>query len=57
MQDSGEVEREVTCKMQAGCLKWRDASGLLCDKSPIKTEGKYYSTVVRPIMLYSVLGM
>src|ERR1700761_971193 len=54
VQDSGEVEREVTCKMQAGWLKWREASGLLCDKRVLlKLKGKYYSTVVRPIMLYS----
>src|ERR1700761_3739329 len=44
VQDSGEVEREVTCKMQAGWLKWREASGLLCDRSvPLKLKGKYYN--------------
>ena len=40
--------------MQAGWSKWREASGILCDKRmPLKLKGKYFSTVVRPVMTYS----
>ena len=40
--------------MQAGWCKWREASGVLCDRRvPLRLKGKYYSTVVRPAMTYS----
>lgn len=32
-------------------LKWRNASGVLCDRQiPIKLEGKFYGTAIRPAM-------
>ena len=47
-------DREVESKVQAGWSKWREGSGILCDKRmPLKLKGKYYSTVVRPVMTYS----
>ena len=53
IQDNGELDTEVTRKMQAGWAKWRAASGVLCDKRiPLKLKGKFYSTVVRPVMKY-----
>jgi len=34
-------------------LKWRRASGVLCDKKvPLKLKGKFYRTAVRPALLY-----
>ncbi|KAH1222093.1 ATP-dependent DNA helicase Q-like 4A [Glycine max] len=34
-------------------MKWRKASGVLCDaKVPIKLKGKFYRTAVRPAILY-----
>ena len=54
MEDGGDLDREVERKVQAGWCKWREASGILCDKRvPLKLKGKYYSTVVRPAMIYS----
>jgi len=39
--------------IQAGWLKWRRASGVLCDKKvPLKLKGKFYQTAVRPALLY-----
>lgn len=54
VQASGEVEMEVTSKIQAGWLKWRGSKGVLCDrKVPMKLKGKFYAAVVRPAMKYS----
>ena len=54
MEEGGELDREVESKVQAGWCKWREASGILCDKRmPMKLKGKYYCTVVRPVMTYS----
>ena len=34
-------------------MKWRQASGVLCDKRvPHKLKGKFYRMVIRPAMLY-----
>ena len=53
IQDDGDLDTEVTRKIQAGWAKWRAESGVLCDKwIPMKLKGKFYSTVVRPVMKY-----
>ncbi|RZB84080.1 LINE-1 reverse transcriptase-like [Glycine soja] len=52
-EDDGEIEGDVNHRIQAGWMKWRKASGMLCDaKIPIKLKGKFYRTVVRPAILY-----
>ena len=49
----GEVVEDVTHRIQVGWLKWRSASGVLCDrKIPTKLKGKFYRTAIRPAMLY-----
>ena len=54
VEEGGELDREVERKVQAGWCKWREASGVLCDKRmPMKLKGKFYSAVVRPAMTYS----
>ncbi|RZC11806.1 Solanesyl diphosphate synthase 3, chloroplastic/mitochondrial [Glycine soja] len=53
IQDDGEIEGDVNHRIQAGWMKWRKASGVLCDaKVPIKLKGKFYQTAVRPAILY-----
>ncbi|KAH1238778.1 LINE-1 retrotransposable element ORF2 protein [Glycine max] len=44
-RDDGEIEGDVNHRIQAGWMKWRKASGVLCDaKVPIKLKGKFYRT-------------
>ncbi|XP_059285302.1 uncharacterized protein LOC132038635 [Lycium ferocissimum] len=53
MQPSGEIDDDVTHRIGAGWMKWRLASGVLCDKKvPPQLKGKFYKVVVRPTMLY-----
>jgi len=53
VQSDGEIEADVNHRIQAGWLKWRRASCVLCDKKvPLKLKGKFYRTAVRPAMLY-----
>ncbi|XP_060182503.1 uncharacterized protein LOC132612201, partial [Lycium barbarum] len=53
IQRNGEIDDDVTHRIGAGWMKWRLASGVLCDKKmPPKLKGKFYKVVVRPTMLY-----
>ncbi|KAH1228604.1 hypothetical protein GmHk_10G028576 [Glycine max] len=53
IQDDGEIEGDVNHRIQAGWMKWRKASGVLCDaKVPIKLKRKFYRTAVRLAILY-----
>ncbi|KAH0467473.1 hypothetical protein IEQ34_004711 [Dendrobium chrysotoxum] len=53
VQSDGDIDGDIISRIQVGWLKWRNASGLLCDrKVPLKLKGKFYKMVVRPAMLY-----
>jgi len=53
VQNDGEIEADVSHRIQAGWLKWRRASGVLCDKKvPLKLKGKFYRTTVKSALLY-----
>lgn len=53
VEEKGGVEKEIDARLQAGWNKWREVSGVLCDKSiPRRLRGKVYTTMVRPVMLY-----
>ncbi|XP_060210151.1 uncharacterized protein LOC132637024 [Lycium barbarum] len=53
IQGNGEIDDDVTHRIGAGWMKWRLASGVLCDKKvPPKLKGKFYKVVVRPTMFY-----
>ena len=43
----------LAIESRQGWIKWRQASGILCDKMiPQKLKGKFYRTAIRPAMLY-----
>ncbi|KAF3673281.1 Coiled-coil domain-containing protein SCD2 [Capsicum annuum] len=53
IQSNGEINEDVSHRIGAGWMKWKLASGVLCDKKvPPKLKGKFYRAVVRPAMLY-----
>ena len=53
LQRDGDIDEDVSHRIKAGWMKWRHASGVLCDKRvPQKLKGKFYRTTIRPAMLY-----
>jgi hypothetical protein len=53
LQKDGDIDEGVRHRISAGWLKWRQASGVLCDKKvPQKLKGKFYTMAIRPAMLY-----
>ncbi|KAM2387188.1 hypothetical protein ACFX1X_039558 [Malus domestica] len=53
LQKNGELDGDLNHRIQAGWMKWKSASGVLCDRRmPLKLKGKFYRTTIRPAMLY-----
>jgi hypothetical protein len=53
LQRDGDIDEEVSHRIKAGLMKWRQASGVLCNKRvPQKLKVKFYRTAIRPAMLY-----
>ena len=53
LQKDGDVDEDVSHRIKAGWMKWRQASGVLYDRRvPQKLNGKFYKTAIRPAMLY-----
>nr|CBL94163.1 putative RNA-directed DNA polymerase (Reverse transcriptase) [Malus domestica] len=52
LQKNGELDEDLNHRIQAGWMKWKSASGVLCDRRmPLKLKGKFYRTAIRPAML------
>ena len=48
-----DIDEDVSHRIKTGWMKWRQASGVLCDKRvPQKLKDKFYRTTIRPVMLY-----
>lgn len=55
LQCDGGIERVVRARVNASWLRWREISGVLCDKKmPLRLKSKIYQTMIRPITLYGV---
>jgi hypothetical protein len=53
LQKNGNIDEDVSHRIKAGWLKWRQASGVLCDpRVSLKLKDKFYRTAIRPAMLY-----
>ncbi|PUZ71998.1 hypothetical protein GQ55_2G358100 [Panicum hallii var. hallii] len=53
LQKDGDIDEDVRHRISAGWLKWRQASGVHCDKKvPQRLKGKFYRTAIRPAILY-----
>ena len=56
LQRDGDIDEDVSHRIKAGWMKWRQASSVLCDKRvPQKLKDKFYRTAIRPIMLYGAV--
>jgi hypothetical protein len=52
LQSEGEIDKYVSHRIKTGWVKWRQTSGVLCDKKvPNKLKGKFYRTTIRPAMM------
>ena len=55
VQNNGDFEEDMKHRVKCGWIKWREASGVLCDKRiPVWLKGKFYKIVVRPAMMYRI---
>ena len=55
LQRDGDIDEDVSHRIKAVWMKWRQASGVLCDKRvPQKLKDKFYRTAIRPAMWYGV---
>jgi hypothetical protein len=53
LQKDVDIDEDVSHRIKADWLKWRQASGVLCDpRVPLKLNNKFYRTVIQPAMLY-----
>ena len=53
ISEEGGSEEAVRARVSAAWGKWRDLSGVICDKKmPRKLKIKLYMTVIRPVRLY-----
>jgi hypothetical protein len=47
LQKDGDIDEDLSHIIKADWLKWRQASGVLCDpRVPLKLKGKFYRTAI-----------
>jgi hypothetical protein len=52
LQKDEDIDENLSHRIKADWLKWRQASGVLCDaRVPLKLKDKLYRTVIRSAML------
>jgi hypothetical protein len=53
LQKDGDIDEDVSHRSKNAWLKWRQASGVLCDpRITQKLKGNFYWSEIRPTMLY-----
>jgi hypothetical protein len=52
LQSDREIDEDVSHKIRARWIKWRQISDIICDKKvPNKLKGKFYRTAIRSTMM------
>jgi hypothetical protein len=55
LQRDDDIDEDVSHRIKARWMKWRQALGVLCDKRvPQMLEDKFYRIAIRSAMLYGV---
>jgi hypothetical protein len=54
LQSDGGIDEDISHRIRAGWVKWRHASGILCDKVSNKLKDKFYKATIRSAMMYGV---
>jgi hypothetical protein len=55
LQKDEDIDEDLSYRIKAVWLKWRQASGVLCDpRVSLKLKCKFYRTMIRLAMLYGV---
>ena len=53
IQKDREIDGDVNHRIKVGWFKWRNATGVLCDRNmPMNLKKKFYRKTVRPSLLY-----
>ena len=53
LAEDGELDAEVTHRVQRGWKNWKRVSGVLCDwRMNVKIKGNVYRIMVRPALMY-----
>ena len=53
LAENGDLDAEMTHRIQSGWKNWKRVSGILCDRRiRLRVKGKVYKTVVRLEMMY-----
>jgi hypothetical protein len=53
LQKDEDIDEDLSHRIKADWLKWRQDSDVLCDpRVPLKLKDKFYRTAIRPTMLY-----
>ena len=54
LAENGDLDAEMTHRIQTGWKNWKRVSGILCDRGiRLRVKRKVYKTVVIPAMMYS----
>lgn len=54
INNDGKSDKAVDHRIQAGWLKFRSVSGVLCDKRmPVKLKGRVYDTIIKIVLMYA----
>ena len=53
LRSDGDIDEDVSHRIRAGWVKWRQPSGIICArKVPQKLKGEFYSMAIKPVMLF-----